>query len=162
LFIGIDQSYTSTGIVVVDVNGDVVSTQRVTSTKEDDIFVRADAVSSAIADYVAQWQPTRVAIEGLAFGMTGSATRDLAGLQFLAIIKTRAKGFSPMIVSPSSLKKLALGVGKGSKQEMIAALPVAVADRFALEGYKKTKGLGDMADAYWLAQFARKTVQSTP
>lgn len=159
MFIGIDQSYTSTGIVVLDAAQAVVATLRITSTKDDDIFVRADNVSTAIADFVASHQPTRVAIEGLAFGMTGSATRDLAGLQFLAIVKLRAKGFAPIIVSPSSLKKMALGVGKASKQEMIAALPQEVAERFAAEGYKKTKGLGDMADAFWLAKWALLPVE---
>ena len=60
-----------------------------------------------------------------------------------------------LIVPPTTLKKFATGSGKADKNEMIAALPVDVREHFNAQGYKKTTGLTDVADAYWLSTYAK-------
>jgi Holliday junction resolvasome RuvABC endonuclease subunit len=99
-------------------------------------------------------KPDFIALEGLAFGMTGNATRDLAGLQFSIITVARYIDLINIeIVTPLSVKKFATDNGKAKKEDMIAALPILVGDMFRERGFKKTTGLADLADAYFIAKF---------
>jgi hypothetical protein len=85
--------------------------------------------------------------------MTGNATRDLAGLQFSII--TKIKFILQMdieIIAPPTLKKFATGSGRASKIDMINALPPEVYEHFTKEKkWKKSSGLTDVTDAYFLA-----------
>lgn len=150
--LGIDQSYTSTGYVVKN-NKAVIDYGVYKSTPKSDAYERAYEVALFIVSLVQQHKPDSVNIEGLAFGMTGNATRDLAGLLFTIIIAVRNCQHKTDIhvIAPTTNKKLATGSGKASKTEMIASLPDLVLDKFKEKGYKSTTGLADLADAYWLA-----------
>lgn len=147
--IGIDQSFTSTAMYVQD--GDKNPIITMSSDKNEDIFQRALHIASTIVQFAVEYQPEQIRIEGLAFGGFGNATRDLAGLQMLIIVKLREAGFNPTIVPPTTLKKFATTKGNASKEDMLNSLPQAIKDRVA--GYKKAKGLYDVVDAYWLAQY---------
>jgi Holliday junction resolvasome RuvABC endonuclease subunit len=154
--IGIDQSYTSTGYCVI--GDDVVDYGVISTDKEMDIHERATAISNQIIDVISKYPKCRITIEGLAFGMMGSATRDLAGLQFV-IIHNIKKSFTHelVIVSPTSLKKFATGNGgskkqKTTKKDMFMALPADTQLLFK-STHKITKGLYDITDAYWLAKY---------
>jgi crossover junction endodeoxyribonuclease RuvC len=56
-----------------------------------------------------------VMIEGLSFGSHGSATRDLAGLWWLAVAELETLGVPLGVVAPSVLKKWATGRGNADK-----------------------------------------------
>lgn len=157
-FVGIDQSYTSSGYCVVDESGSVITLGTVrTSSKDDgDIYNRAQMVTSALMKLVDEHSPASFGIEGLAFSMMGNATRDLAGLQFVIITQFRHNtkyGNNMVIVSPNLLKKFATGSGKAKKQEMVDALPKDVLAMIEEKKYKKTTGLYDIADAYFIAMY---------
>lgn len=158
LFLGIDQSYTSTGICLVQ--GDqMIHFERFVSDKTKEIFEKCWDVASYVRKIIKDHKPAAASIEGLAFGMMGNATRDLAGLQFSVITSVRfADGYESLaVVTPLTLKKFATGSGKAKKEDMIAALPTDVLERFKEKGFKKTTGLADLADAYWLARFTQHT-----
>lgn len=152
-YIGIDQSYTSTGFVVLNEKKEVIDCKILSTKKEDSIFKRCWDLSELIIDEIKKYDSCLLAIEGLAFSMTGNATRDLAGLQFSIVSKIMfilKKDIS--IIAPPSLKKSATNNGKASKEEMIAALPKEVYDLFTGEkNWKKSRGLTDVTDAYFLA-----------
>lgn len=157
-FVGIDQSYTSSGYCVVDESGAVIALGTVkTSLKNDgDIYKRAQTVATNLEELVKQYDPFMCGIEGLAFGMRGDATRDLAGLQFVIITQFRREtnyGDNMVIVSPNALKKFATTKGKASKQEMVDALPKDVLEAILEKNYKKTTGLYDVTDAYFIAMY---------
>lgn len=147
--IGIDQSFTCTAMYVVDGECNPIIT--IPSDKADDIFTRARHIADNVVQFANEYKPEEIRIEGLAYGSTGSATRDLAGLQMLIICELRKAGFTPTIIPPNTLKKFATTKGNASKVEMHDALPQPIKDRIA--GYKKTKGLYDVVDAYWLAHY---------
>lgn len=152
--IGVDQSYTHTGWVVTDVDGSVVAFGVITSDPEEDIYLRAASVAEQINEVIHTHNPGRIHLEGLPFGQIGNATRDLAGLLFVVITQVIAD-FPAMpyqVIAPTSVKKHATGSGKATKPQMIEALPPEVAWHFIDAGYKKTTGLADLADAYWLSQ----------
>ena len=154
-YIGIDQSYTSTGFVVLDEQKNLIDCNILSTPKTDDIFKRAWELSEAIITGISKYPDAKLAIEGLAFSMRGNATRDLAGLQFSIITKINfILNRDITIVAPPTLKKSATGSGKASKEEMIDALPKDILEVFTKEkNWKKSRGLTDVTDAYFLARY---------
>jgi len=159
--IGIDQSYTSCGIVVIQ-DGTMVHHERVVTPIAMDVYDRANYLAHHINGVVGNYtnfdnDPTVwpvIGIEGLAFGMRGNATRDLAGLLFVIITTLRnCNGDLKIgIVSPLTVKKFATGKGKADKKQLYEKLPDDV--KTILEtNYKKTTGLYDLTDAYWIAKY---------
>lgn len=162
VIMGIDQSFTSTGIVIMRNDGEVDHAEVFNTDKGIDVFQRAWNIAIHITDMCRKYKVGHVAIEGLAFGMSGNATRDLAGLQFTIVnmIRNELPDVQVDVVSPLSIKKLATGnARKVSKKDMFEALPANVSDLFTETlKIKKTKGLYDVTDAYWLARHALKEV----
>lgn len=165
VFIGIDQSFRGCAAVVLDENGAMIAHELAKTSKTDgDIFHRAAFIADSIINFASKFSQNDIVIglEGLAFGMTGNSTRDLAGLQFVLITRIRAAlGIKEELVSPTELKKFAVGSGNGKKVDknvMIAALPVDIHKTFTDNKFKKTTGLGDLSDAYWIASYLKASV----
>lgn len=154
MLLGFDQSYTSSGFCVVDDQKNVITFGTYKTDKSQDIYGRAIQVSAFVSSMITTYNITNVHIEGLAFGIRGDATRDLAGLLFTVITSVRVKHPTVVcdIIAPTSLKKFATGSGKADKAQMIASVPVDILTTFS-EKFKKTTGLADICDAYFLATF---------
>jgi Holliday junction resolvasome RuvABC endonuclease subunit len=155
IILGIDQSYTSCGIVVRNTEiAAPIHVQIATSEKSDNIFTRALAISDAIQTTIAEYPADVIVLEDLAFGSIGNATRQLAGLQYVIItnIKRSYPKIPIHIVPPTTLKKFATGSGKSKKPQMYESLPDDIKALFTTLGIKK-KNIGDVTDAYWLSQY---------
>ena len=149
--LGIDQSYTSSGLVII-ADGEVELCEKYSSDKSEDSFARAWDISVFIRNVAVTRKVDFVGIEGLAFGMRGDATRDLAGLQFCIVNLLREQEFAVEVIAPNAVKKFATGNGKAQKQELYEALPLNTQTKFLELGVKKTTGLYDLTDAYWIAK----------
>jgi Holliday junction resolvasome RuvABC endonuclease subunit len=158
MILGIDQSFTSTGLVTW--NGSEVVNYQLVKTDKDDLdplalFKRCIKISDIIISIIDNTPITQVNLEGLGFGSVGNATRNLAMLQ--ASIITRIIEKHPYveinIIPPTTLKKFATGAGKAGKQEMYDALPQEIKNKF--KDIKKTKGLYDLTDAFFLAVYTK-------
>lgn len=151
--LGVDQSYTSTGYVVND-NGTVEHFGLIKA-QGDSPYSKAAFIADQIVVRIITHSVNRVVLEGLAYGMVGNATRDLAGLLFVIIttLERECPDVSIVVVPPTSNKKNATGNGKASKTDMVNALPQDVLDRIVDAGYKKTTGQYDLADAYFLSTY---------
>lgn len=149
--LGLDQSYTSSGIVVL-AGSDMTHCEKFVSDKSLDIFARALEVAEHVCEVANEHGVEIVAIEGLAYAKNGDATRDLAGLQFTIVNKLREEGYEIQVIPPNTAKKVATGKGNAKKPEMCAQLPPGVRAAFDSMGVKKTTGLMDMSDAYWMAK----------
>lgn len=160
--LGIDQSYTSSGYCVVDESGSMIDFGTFKSAKANDVYDRATQVAGFIVDKAIEHNVKRVNIEGLAFGIRGDATRDLAGLLFTIVttLRRRTSNIKLTVVAPTSLKKFATKSGKSDKAAMIAAVPETVMAQFIEAKYKKTTGLADLCDAYWLGMFHSQLKQT--
>ena len=154
MFLGLDQSYTSSGFCVVNDTGEVVDFGTFKTEKTADVYDRAIQVAKFVSEKIIKHAINSLHIEGLAFGIRGDATRDLAGLLFTIIthIKMNHPTVQIGIIAPTSLKKFATGSGKADKKAMIAAVPTETISRFS-QNFKKTTGLADICDAYFLATF---------
>jgi Holliday junction resolvasome RuvABC endonuclease subunit len=151
---GVDQSYNFCAWVITQ-DDNVVDFGVIKSDKTGDIFSRARYVADQLCGVYAQYNPSVLQIEGLAFGTTGNVTRDLAGLLFtiVNVMKTKHPLAEYVIIPPTAVKKFATGSGKSKKPEVIAALPQSVRMLFENKGFKKTTGLGDLSDAYWIGKY---------
>lgn len=151
--ISVDQSFTHCAYVVFEDNT-MTEFGVFTSDKTKPMHIRAFDVASQIKDLYMRVAPDTILFEDLAYGSVGNATRDLAGLLFTirAILHQSTPNFEHAVIPPTAVKKKALGKGKGTKTDMITALPDHIANQFKSMNYKKTTGLGDLADAYWIGQ----------
>lgn len=159
VFIGIDQSYTSTGYCVIKDNDVLDFGVFKTSIHDGDIHDRANNVVNNITSLCNNYNDFKFSMEGLSFGQRGSATRDLAGLQFIIInhIRFQLKVLDINIISPKSIKKFATGSGGSSKVKvtktmMVHSLPEEIKALFKTK-YKTSTGLYDVTDAYYLAKY---------
>lgn len=153
--IGFDQSYTSSGFCVMSESNDVIDFGVYKSDKELDVYNRAISISDFIIELIKKYTPMQINLEGLAFGIRGDATRDLAGLLFV-IVTTIRRNYPTIIIriiAPTSLKKFATGSGKSDKKAMMAAVPAEIMQRFMDKKLKKSSGLTDVTDAYWLVKY---------
>lgn len=149
--LGLDQSFTCSGIVVLS-DETLIHCEKFVSDKKLNIYERTWQVVSHIKQLAVKYKPDFIAIEGLAFASVGNATRDLAGLQFAVISNLGYNdGYVFRIAPPTAVKKQATGKGRVDKMELVEALPTDVRQAFDDIGVKKTTGLRDLADAYWIA-----------
>ena len=159
MFLGIDQSFTSAGYCLVDNNSDVVSFGTIKTKKGDgDMFYRSHTISKAMINLITLYKPTLIGLEGLAFGGVGNATRDLAGLQHVLVTNIRYTtvfGDNLVIVPPTDLKKFATTKGGAKKEVMYDCMPEDFKKKIQDMNFKKTTGMYDIADAYWIAQYIR-------
>lgn len=154
IIIGIDQSYTSTGVCVINSDKQVLELFTITaSTSIGDTFARSNYIADEICKLVTKHSPVGVGMEGLAYAMTGDATRDLAGLLFVVVNKLRyVHNYDNIItIPPNTLKKLATGKGNAKKELLYIALPEDVKKLIEANNYRKTTGMYDVTDAYWIA-----------
>lgn len=156
--LGIDQSYTSSGYCLINEASDVIAFGQIKSDKTLNTYDRALNTALSICQLIHIHTPSEINIEGLAFGIRGDATRDLAGLLFtiVNVIKMKHPSTSVTAYAPTSIKKDATGSGKADKTAMINALPEDFRRRILEAGFKKTTGLADIADAYFIARMSLK------
>lgn len=152
--LAVDQSYTSCGIVVLN-DEKMVYCEKLTTDKTKDMFDRAWEVAEHLRAIALNCKPDKVALEGLAFAGAGNATRDLAGLQYVIVTTLRKlDGWNVEIVTPTEVKRTATGKGCAGKDELVDALPGEIRSEFDALGVKKTTGLQDLSDAYWIGRTA--------
>jgi Holliday junction resolvasome RuvABC endonuclease subunit len=156
--LAIDQSYTSCGIVVLN-DGQIQYVERFVTDKTRDIFERAWELTEHLRAIALNCKPDVIALEGLAFAKNGNATRDLASLQSAIVTVLRfIDKYDTMIISPNTVKKVATGKGNSSKEEMVEMLPEDVRREFDALGVKKTTGLHDLCDAYFIGIAAQNVL----
>ena len=146
--VGIDQSFTSTGICFID-NNQLVFYKIISSDKEDESYDRAIQIADEIVFTIKDMNKdiNIINIEGLSYGSKGDATRNLAGLQFLIIDRIKKQNWNYNVIAPQTLKKFVLK-GNSSKEELFECLPDNVYEEF--DKYNKSEKF-DLMDAYFLA-----------
>lgn len=175
VIVGIDFSYTSTGIFIGNTRSGKIQHTRITSEPDDnrplDKIQRAAEIAKEcvilIRNFLEGYGVTvdneniHVYIEGLAFGNAfGNATRDLAGLQYMIINYLIEEDFYPenfKLVAPTALKKFATGNGKADKKMMLESVSILqpTLKETIEKCYKVSQGRYDVVDAYWLFQYGQ-------
>lgn len=154
-----DQSYTSSGIAVLSDDGQLLSCHTYKTDDQNDMYSRAWEFAQHVSGIAEEYDARFIAVEGLAYAKSGDSTRDLAGLQYVVICVLRfIHGYYVEVVYPTTVKKFATGKGNSNKDALVEHLPDQVRTHFDQQNAKKSTGLYDLTDAYWIGRVALDNV----
>jgi Holliday junction resolvasome RuvABC endonuclease subunit len=147
-FVGIDLSYTATGLIVLDSKGEILEQKLIKTSKSDSKFDIEDRLIRIENDV--KFVPNimglaSVYIEGPAFASQGNAALQMGALNFFVRTFLRKKEVDYKIIAPPTLKKWVTGSGRADKKQMIDK----VEERWNIK-FKDN----NLADAYGLARMA--------
>ena len=163
---GIDQSLTNTAIVVFDYNTEeIVDLKVFKSTKRsgDREFTpeeRIFALNESIQAYVLEHDCEYVFLEGLSLNSNSRTMRDLAGLYYVIKSTFYGNGTPCHHIPPKSVKAFALH-GNAKKDEMFDVIPERDKEILIETKTKKTTGLYDLSDAYWIGKFGLEKLNNS-
>lgn len=172
--LGVDQSMTCTGAVVLDhiphanygqgiTSIEALKAIRTSKTDAEDFVVdtyeRARIIGMQLVQLAEAHKPDYVVFETPSLASKGNATRTLPLLLGSLIAQLEGtlsrEGVKLLTVAPSSLKKFATGKGNATKDEMVLAVEGSNKELYdLLMNTTKAGGRFDVADAYWLAMWA--------
>ena len=144
-FVGIDQSYSSTGVVVID--GDSITARAIKAgTPKDPFHIRLSDLITKIKVLLPDPKDTLIYMEGAAYAATYNVFMlgELSGALKMFFYQS---GYAYEIVQPTVLKKFATGSGQANKK----MIKESVQERW---GFKS--GCDDINDAFVLAQIAKE------
>jgi Holliday junction resolvasome RuvABC endonuclease subunit len=154
---GIDQSLTHTAVVIFDLNTEELLDFKLFKsigksgdkkyTPEERIFL----LKNNIIEYVSNFSCSIVFIEGLSLNSNSRTMRDLAGLYYVLMTSFMELSIPAVAFPPLSVKAFAKN-GRSSKEEMFEMIPDIDKDNILSSGAKKTSGLYDLSDAYFIGK----------
>lgn len=159
IIMGIDQSFTNTGITILKQNS---------STEQE--IIHADAISTSIdipaeermftiinflINTTKEFGVRSVAIESPAYQVASNNGRLLSGLFFSILTHFIKEGVEYLPVNPKTLKKFATGNGSADKHQMKEALKKDELEMlsFLSKIKPKSKKFEDIVDSFWLAKY---------
>lgn len=153
--LSIDQSFTKCAWCIIENSKLELAGVIKTATGENSVdnMKRAWDIAMGLKTIAESNQIDLCVLEGLAFSnrTNGNSNRDLAGLQYvIGCVLLKICNIELKLVAPKSVKKVATGNGNSSKDEVYDALPQDVDEYFRKLGFKKSTGLKDLSDAYWI------------
>jgi len=173
IYMGIDQSLTTTGVTVFRKTGktleelldpsnvEVIYSEAI-ETKPDygEVEMRIALIRERVLEISSDFQVYSIGIESLAYrgfaGAQASNARILAGVFFSILSGMFTAGVNYHVVNIKSVKKFATGSGNADKEDLMKKIPEE--DLLILEKYS-TKKIGskkffDIVDSYWMGKFA--------
>lgn len=143
--IGIDPSYTATGIVVLNSGGQVLATKTIKTSAEKSCIKRAADIAEDISHFFLTHKPILAVIEGFAYARTKQAHQlGYLGYRLREYITCSQWGHSELlVVAPTQVKKFATGKGQAPKDIILQQ----VYKRWHYEAKNN-----NIADAYILAR----------
>jgi len=145
MFVGLDPSYNSFGLIVLDQNEEIVEQKILKSKTKDEAEDRIIALEKEF-DFIPNILGLQsVYMEGPSYSSDGGFVLQMGALHYYLRIFFRKKNIDYKIIAPGTLKKFVTGKGNAKK------------DLILLKTYKKWGvefSVHDLADAYGLAQMA--------
>jgi len=145
LFMGIDPSFNSTGLIILDEDGEIAEQKNFSLAKYDEIEEKLIKFEEKIAFIPTIVKLKSVFIEGPAYMASGKYVLQMGALHFLLRLFLYKKEVFYKVIAPGTLKKFVTGKGNAKKDLML------------LKVYKKWGvefEIDDLADAYGLARMA--------
>lgn len=155
MIIGIDQSFTNNAFCVFNNLGELIDFDVIKSKKvsEDTSYEeRILEITEALFERLERYNIRHISLEGLAMARNSVTARPLAGLFYYLCIEFKKRGIPYSVISPTTVKKFAIK-GNAKKEEMYAVIPENIKEKFLEKGFKKTTGLFDLTDAYFIGKY---------
>lgn len=143
-FCGIDLSLSGTGIVVINKKHKILEKLLVSTSPNLSVEERIDIIVKKFDSIILKYNIEEANVEGLAFGLRGQRSLELAGLHYCFRVRLVTHKIPFRITPPTVLKKFVTGSGKAKKNLMLLSV------------YKKWKVTfkdDNLADAYSLARY---------
>lgn len=145
LFVGIDPSFNSTGIIVLDENAEIVDEKNFSLAKYDEIEEKLLKFEENISFIPTITRLGGVYIEGPAYMASGKYILQMGAMHFLLRLFLYKRDVFFKVIAPGTLKKFVTGKGNAKKDLML----LKVYKRWGVEFE-----VDDLADAYGLARMA--------
>lgn len=145
MFVGLDPSYNSFAIVIIDKDGEVIEQKLLksdTKKEAEDRIIEMEKDFEFIPNIICLQS---VYLEGPSYSSDGAFMLQMGALHYYLRIFFRKKNINYKIIAPGTLKKFVTGDGRAKK------------DLILLKTYKKWGvefNINDLADAYGLARMA--------
>jgi len=143
-FIGLDPSFNSFGVVVLDKQGGIVDQKIISSNTKFDIEFRLVSIEEQL-QFLLTFPNSCCYIEGPSYYSSGKFALQMGALHYLVRVFCLKNSILYKIISPSTLKKFVTGVGN-CKKEMIL---LKVYQKWGVEFSDN-----NLADAFGLAKMA--------
>ena len=145
LFVGIDPSFNSTGIIVLDENAEIVDEKNFSLAKYDEIEEKLLKFEENISFIPTITRLGGVYIEGPAYMASGKYILQMGAMHFILRLFLYKRDVFFKVIAPGTLKKFVTGKGNAKKDLML----LKVYKRWGVEFE-----VDDLADAYGLARMA--------
>jgi len=155
MILSIDQSLSCSGIMLWDNEKQIAFWVFKTEPKTE-VILRIRDIIADITTLVKRHNVSHIVIESLPFGINSNSVRPLAALYYFIQNLCFDLGITFSEVNVTGVKKFATGSGKANKFDMVAALLEEAPELHAMileKGIKKTTGLADLADAYFIGKY---------
>ena len=153
--LGIDQSFSHTGLVVSCKNGNILAAKGISTDTKETIEQRINKIKYIILEMIKEYEVKQVVIEGLSYASNQASGRQLGGLFYVIICSLSDLNISYSVIPPLTLKKAITGSGKATKDDMIDRINSNDLEKLCeLTKLKSTsKKFEDIADAYHLSRY---------
>ena len=145
IFVGIDHSFTGTGVILLDKNGEILEQKLIKSNPKQTIEERLIYLRDQLSFVPVIVNLKTVYLEGPSFASNGQFVLQMGALHFMIRLLLFEHGVDYKIIAPGALKKFITGKGNAKKNLML------------LKIFKKWNVEFDddnLGDAYSLARFA--------
>jgi crossover junction endodeoxyribonuclease RuvC len=149
LYVGIDASFSGTGVIIINNEFKIIEQRLIGTKKKDDIYDiehRMLYIVKALECLLKYKDDIKlVLIEGLSYGSTGDGAAQLAALNYFIRIFLLQNNIPYSDVSPNKLKQFASGKGQSKKNMMLKEVYKRWGEDFEDD---------NICDAYCLARLA--------
>jgi len=158
MIMSIDQSLSASGVILWDA-GSVHEFTVIKTPTGVEVIRRIRSITIALRELILRHKVTAIVVESLPFGLNSTSVRPLAALYYCIqnlCIDLEIKFHESHV---TKVKKLATGKGSAKKAEMMEATLEAAPEWYGAvtaAGYKKTTGLADLCDSYWIYKLYEK------
>jgi len=118
-FVGIDLSFTGTGVVVLDGNATIVQQELISTKSSQETEVRILEIFDKLSFVPEMCNLESVYIEGLSYASKGQAILELGALHYFIRIFLYQKTVNYKVIPPGTLKKFITGKGNAKKNLML-------------------------------------------
>jgi len=145
LFVGVDPSFNSTGVVVLDQYGTIIKQCNFSLQKYEDIEEKLSKFEEKISFIPKIIKLQSVYIEGPAYMANGQYALQMGALHYLLRLYLYRHTVDYKVIAPGTLKKFVTGRGNAKKDLMLLKVYKKWGEEFEVD---------DLADAYGLARMA--------
>jgi len=150
MLLSIDISITSTGYCIFS-KGNLLKFGVIKTSSKLSLYDRLAYIEQELLEVLTNNNITHIVVEAPSYGSRGAMSYQLFGVHF-SVVRLLSTKFKVSLLNISKIKKFATGNGRAKKPEMVEALPNKVKVEFEKSGVKKSTGLYDLTDSYFIGK----------